>query len=182
MAVEMRYGDYVKESFEVVKANLGPSVVMALVMAIPVLGWVAIFNWLAMFKAARAEGKPMDIGGLFNFENAADKIITLLLLCCGYMCCVVPGMLIAFAPCIIADKPGTPAMSAVKAALEFGKANVVPMIVLGLVVAIVQSLGSVACGVGILITMPIAQGALFLAYEDQRAAVEAAAAQGGVSL
>lgn len=182
MAVDMRYGDYIRESFEVVKANLGASVVMAVLAGVPVLGWVALHNWLAMFKFARAEGKPMDIGGLFDFEHVVDKTLTMLLVSVAASCCVVPGMLLAFAPCIVADKPGTSFMSAIQAAFAFAKANAAAMIMLALVCGIVSSLGTFVCLVGGLLTLPVAAGALFLGYEDQRAAVEAAAAQDGVSL
>lgn len=185
MAVQMRFGDYVKDGFEIVKANLVPSVVFTLLLFIPIVslgGPIWIVNFMAAVKAAKHEGKPIQIGDLFNFENAVDKWVGPFIASLGFMCCIIPGMILAFTPCIIADKPGTPFMSAVKAALSFGKANIVPMILLMLVAMVVIMIGEILCVVPVLVAFPVAQAAIFLAYEDHKAAVEAAAAEGGVQI
>lgn len=185
MAVQMRYGDYVKGGFEIVKANLVPSVVYALLLFIPIVslgGPIWTVNFMACVKAAKHEGKPIQIGDLFNFENAVDKWVGGFIMGLGFMCCIVPGMLLAFIPAIIADKPGTPFMNAVKGALAFGKANIVPMIMLMLVAMVVIVIGEILCVVPVLVALPTAQAAIFLAYEDHKSAVEAAAAEGGVQI
>ena len=183
MAVQMRYGDYIKGGWEIVKANLGASIVATLCIGlIPIAGLVVLINFLAGVKAAKHQGKPIAIGDLFNFENAVDKIVGPLIVGVGFMCCFVPGALMYFALPILADKPGTPFLSAVKGGLAFGKANLVPMILLVFILGLVGGLGSIACYVGMFITQPVALAAAFLAYEDHKAAVEAAAAEGGVQL
>jgi uncharacterized membrane protein len=185
MAVQMRYGDYVKQSWEIVKANIGPSIVFTIACFFPIVNlgmpiWMC--NFMAAIKAAKNEGKPIQIGDIFNFENAADKWLGPFLASLAYMCCVIPGMIVAFTPCIIADKPGTPFMSAIKGALQFGKANIVPMILVCIVCGVVIAIGQILCVLPVLITFPIGQAAMFLAYEDHRAAVESAAAEGGIQL
>lgn len=193
MAVQMKYGDYVKGGLDIVKANLVPSIVLPLLMFVPLVslaGPIFIVNYMAAVKAAKHEGKPMEIGLFFNFENAVDKWVGLFL--CGVltqigmMLFVIPGILIAgvtfFTAPILADKPGTPFMSAIKASVAFGKANIVPMILLAIVLGIVQMAGMIALCVGIFITMPVAVAGAYLAYEDHKSAVEAAAATDGVKL
>ena len=56
------------------------------------------------------------------------------------------------------------------------------LILLSIVLGIVNFIGILLCGVGIFITLPTALAASFLAYEDHKAALEAAAAEGGVTL
>jgi uncharacterized membrane protein len=190
MAAEMKYGDYIGGGWNIVKANLVPSIVAALAMIIPFVGLIVMVNYMAAVKAAKHEGKPIEIGALFNFENAVDKILGPLvfgiIVMIASMCFVLPGIAAAgvfyFSIPILADKPGTPWMNAIKAGMAFGKANLVPCILVSLVLGIVAGLGQIACGVGMLITLPIGLAAHFLAYEDHKAAIEAAAAQGGVQI
>lgn len=211
MAVEMKYGDYIKGAVDVVKANLVPAAVAGVLInlamlistagsvlaqvVMPVLGMLSllaipvglvqgvfVINWMKAVKAAKHEGKPIAIGDLLNFENVVDKVLTGILFGIGIMCCCVPGCLLAFAPCLVADRPGTSFMNAVKASLAFGKQNIVPMILLTVICLVLGGIGSIACLVGMFITSPIGFGALYLAYEEHRSALEAAAAEGGVAL
>lgn len=193
MAVQMRYGDYVKEAFEIVKANLVPSVVFALATAIPLVNLLSpifMINFMAAVKAAKHEGRPIQIGDLLNMENAVDKWVGMfivgLAVGIGNMCFIIPGLVLAailyFTAPILADKPGTPFMNAIKGAFAFGKGNIVPSLLLVIVLGLVAFVGVLACGVGTLVTMPIAVAAGFLAYEDHKAAVEAAAAESGVQI
>jgi uncharacterized membrane protein len=193
MAAEMRYGDYIKGGLDIVKANIVPSVVLMLLPIIPFVGLVMpifVVNYLAGVKAAKHQGKPIALGDLFNFENAVDKWVGLFIagLCIGIgnMLFVIPGIIAAgffyFVPMILADKPGTPFMNAIKGSISFAKANAVPCILVAFIMGLVGALGMVACGIGMLITMPISLAAGYLCYEDHKAGIEAAAAQGGVQL
>lgn len=192
MAVQMRYGDYVKQAFDIVKANLVPSIVLVALPIIPLVGLVMpifLVNYLAAVKAAKNEGKSMELGDLFNFENAVDKwvgvFLVILINGLASMCVIggiITGGLFLFVPAILADKPGTPFMSAIKASFYFGKANLVPLILLSIVAGIVYFVGILACGLGVFITMPVAAASIYIAYEDHRSALEAAAAEGGVAL
>jgi len=178
----MRYGDYIKDSFDVFKANPAAGIVSCLAMIIPIVNLVVIINYMGMVKAAKAEGKPMEIGQLFDFEHAVDKIVGPLLVGIVGSCCFLLAFVLAFTMPILADKPGTPFMSAIKAAFAFGKGNFVPLTILSIILGVVNMLGNLACGIGVLVTFPVCIGALFLAYDDNRAAVEAAAAEGGITL
>lgn len=210
MAVEMKYGDYIKASVDIVKANLPAAGVAGLLMNLSLLISVAgqvgalvlaplgllallgipvavvqgvfVINWMRAVKGAKHEGKPIAIGDLLNFENVVDKVLGGLLWGVGFACCCIPGVLILFTPCILADRAGTSFLNAIKAALQFGKANLVPSLLLAIICMLVVYVGTIACLVGVFITGPIGMGALFLAYEEHKTAVEAAAAEGGVAL
>lgn len=197
MAAEMKYGDYISGGWGIVKANLVPCIVLVLIMV--VLGMVPLggllnpllmVNFMAQVKAAKKDGKPMDIGGFFNFENAVDKLVGPIII--GFVaglasiCLVIPMFIVMGVFCflmpILADKPGTPFMNAIKGSMAWGKQNIIPGTLLVIVTMLVAFVGVLACGLGTFITLPIANAALYLAYEDHKSSVEAAAAGEGVQL
>ncbi|MEZ6187211.1 MAG: hypothetical protein R3F62_19640 [Planctomycetota bacterium] len=214
MAVEIKFGDHIKESLEICKANLVPTLLTPLIAAIagivvmlpaiivqmvvdPTIGsllsiplnivaagvnGIFMINFMAAVKAAKHEGKAIAIGDILNFENAAGKALTQIGVTIGFIFCCIPGVILFFAPAIVADKPGTSPAQALKAALAFGKGNIVPMLILLIVFIVLVIVGQLACGVGVLFTLPLAQGMVFLAYDAHKASVEAAAAEGGVQL
>jgi len=190
VAIEMRYGDYVKEGWEVVSANMVPSLVAgACAMLVPVVNGLIFVNYLAAAKAFKREGKAIDIGGLFNFENTADKIIGPLVagvvIVVGYNVFVIPGLIAAgflfWLPPILADRPGAGWMQALKASITFAKANPVPSILVSLALSLVAGLGCLCC-IGGFVTIPMAMAGTWLCYADHQAALQAAAATDGIQL
>jgi uncharacterized membrane protein len=181
MAVEFKYGDYIKGGVEIFKANLVPSLVATLCMMIPLVGIQVQVNFLKAVKEAKNNGKPIEIGALFDFANVVNNIVAMIIMVIAGYCCLVPMMVLFMIPPILADHPGISFMDAVKAALAFGKQNIVPMILLTLVIGIFISIGSF-CFVGIFATLPIGLAAHWLAYEEHKAAIHAAAAEAGITL
>ncbi len=189
MAVEYKYGDYIKGGWELVKANLVPSIVMSAIILVgsnfligAILGPQLIVNYLKGIKEAKASGKPIEIGALFNFDNFVNNFVGLIIAGVFAMCCGLPFALVYFTAPILADHPGTGFMDAVKGALAFGKQNFVPNLILMIILGIVGNLGIVACVVGIFVTFPIVLAAQWLAYEEHKAAIHAAAAEAGITL
>lgn len=178
----MQYGDYIKDSFDVFKANPAAGIVATLALIIPIVNLLVIVNYMEMVKSAKHEGKPMEIGQLFNFDHAVDRIVAPLIVGLVSACCFLIGFVLLFTLPILADKPGTPFMTSIKAAFAYGKANFVPLAILAVILGVVNMIGNLACGIGALVTTPVCLGAMFLAYDDNRAAVEAAAAEGGITL
>jgi uncharacterized membrane protein len=181
MAVEFKYGDYIKGGIDIFKANLVPSVVATLCMMIPIVGIQVQVNFLKAIKENKANGKPIDIGSLFDFSNFVNNLVALIIMVIAGYCCLVPMMILFMIPPILADHPGIGFMDAVKGALAFGKQNIVPMIILTLVIGVFISIGSF-CFVGIFATLPIGLAAHWLAYEEHKAAIHAAAAEAGITL
>jgi uncharacterized membrane protein len=181
MAVEFKYGDYIKGGVEIFKANLVPSLVATLCMCIPIVGVQVQINFLKAVKENKANGKPIDIGGLFDFTNVVNNIIAVIIWAISGYCCLVPMLVLGMVTPILADHPGIGFMDAIKASLAFGKQNLVPMIILMLVIGIFVSIGSF-CFVGIFATLPIGLAAHWLAYEEHKATIHAAAAEAGITL
>ena len=66
-----------------------------------------------------------------------------------------------FATVIIVDR-NTPPIDAIKASFEITKNNFVPVILALLVIYAILFVGALACGIGLIVAMPVA--ALFLVY------------------
>jgi hypothetical protein len=185
MAVELDYKSAIEEAFDVVKANLGPSLAVGVISIVPPLSLVAplvVVNFLVAVKQARKSGRPIEYGDLFNTENLADKWVGTFLAGFAYTLCFFPGALFMFAPCILADRPGTPFVRALKAAFAFGKANLAGCLMLSVVCVVLILLAQVVCLLPVLFALPTAHAAIFIVYEEHHTEVEAAAAEAGVQL
>jgi FHA domain len=175
-------GPLVKGGLAVVKANLVPSLVMPIAAGIPILGIVVPFNYIAMVKDHLETGEPISIGGLFKFDDIVNRILTAIGVWIGFIFIYVPGMLLMFAIPLVVDKPGTPFVPALKASLSWSMKNLVPMVLLVFVLGMVNFVGMIALGLGMLVTMPTCLAALWLAYQLKRPEIESAAAEAGIQL
>ncbi|MBX3470297.1 MAG: FHA domain-containing protein [Planctomycetes bacterium] len=139
-------------------------------------------NYLAAVKEFQSSGKPIGIGDLLKFNDIVNRYITMFIVGIAAGCCFLLGPIVAWAIPIIVDKPGIGFANALKASVAFGKKNYVPTFILFIILGIVNSIGMMLCGLGVLITMPAVNVAFFLAYDLKRDEVAAAAAESGVSL
>jgi uncharacterized membrane protein len=110
------------------------------------------------------EGVKAEIVDVFKgFDDFVPALLAVLLssivVGIGFMFCILPGLLImALVPVAtylvaVGEKDG---INAIKRAWDAVKANLMGAFFCGLVLAIVGSLGSFLCGVGIILTLPIA--------------------------
>jgi len=144
----------------------------------------------------RYQGQPAEIGDIFQgFQDFGKGLVTILLLfVCGIVVWIplfivnlilslIPNlgpivafvlmfatMLIVFGALffvikIAALSPVQP-LDAIKQSIRFFLPNMGPMILLALVTAIIGAIGMVACGVGILFTMPLALIIAVIAYNE----------------
>lgn len=139
-------------------------------------------NYLAGVKEYQASGTTFGIGQLLKFDNIVPRYLTMIGVGIGFMCCIIPGMLVFMAVPMIVDKPNTPFMDALKGALAWGKKNIVPLLILFIACGILNFIGQLLCGVGLLITQPAVLSAFWLAYEMKRDEIVSAAAEGGINI
>ena len=110
------------------------------------------------------EGFKAEIADVFKgFDDFVPALLAVLLssiiVGIGFMLCVIPGLLImALVPVAtylvaVGEKDG---INAIKRAFDAVKANLLSAFLCGLVLAIIGSIGSLLCGVGIILTLPIA--------------------------
>jgi hypothetical protein len=145
---------------------------------VPVLGWIVGFvlmGGLDYLFLRRIRGEDVEIGDVFAGFNRAFLDLTMaglvkwLLTSLGLLLCILPGIYLAvgyvFALPLVIDKK-----------MEFWTAMEVSrrvvheqwwsMFALVIVLALVALAGFLLCGVGALISVPVASAALMYVYED----------------
>lgn len=110
------------------------------------------------------EGHKAEIADVFKgFDDFVPALLAVLLstiiVSIGFMLCFIPGLLImAIVPVAaylvaVGEKDG---IQAISRAWDAVKANLASAFFCGLVLGIVGSLGGLLCGIGIILTLPIA--------------------------
>ncbi len=139
-------------------------------------------NYIKGVREYQTNGTKMSIGMYFRMEDLVPRYICAFVMGVANMCFGAGIILFGFSLPILADYPGTPFANALKASLAFSKKNIVPMIILLVAIGILNMIGYLCCGVGMLITGPACLAAIYLAYEVKREEVKAAAAEAGIVL
>ena len=120
-------------------------------------------GYMRMLKVEEEGGTP-QIGDIFKgFDDFVPALLAVLLssiaVSIGIILCIIPGLLIMalipVAAYLVAtgEKDG---INALKRAWVLVKENLVPSALCALVLGIIGSLGTILCGVGVLLTLPIA--------------------------
>jgi hypothetical protein len=169
MAAEFRFGHYIREGITVYKHNFFPLFVGGLLGMVPGIQ----SNTITQIQRYRATGQAIEISGLFDFDNIANKWLSSIL---GTFL-IIP----AFSMVLLAERPGMSFVDSWKAGFAFGKTNIVGMILLALV-GMVAMVGLIGCCVGVIFTLPLIFPILTIAYEDHKDAVVAAATEAGIEL
>lgn len=110
------------------------------------------------------DGGTAEIGDVFKgFDDFVPALLAVLVgsivVGIGFVFCILPGLLImALVPTAaylvaMGEKDG---INALKRAWEAVKANLLGAFLCTLILAILGSLGAIACGIGVLLTLPIA--------------------------
>lgn len=188
--VEIDIGGAISRGWALVMANL-PVLVGATVLAwaiglglgfIPVLGWAAgvllgsvMHAGLLYMFIRRIRGEEVQLGDLFaGFYNALLPLIIAGLLVSalttvGFLLCILPGIYLAvgylFVLPLVIDKKLDfwPAMEVSRQVVH---KQWWAMFLLVLVMILIVCAGVLACGVGLIIAMPVVLAALSYVYED----------------
>ncbi len=114
-------------------------------------------------------GQPVTIGSFFKPRNIGPVILATLIVgvatSIGSVLCYLPGLVVAlftmFTTYVLLDKNLSP-IDAIKASIDIVKANIGPAILAYIVAAVIGAVGALACGIGIIVSLPVS--ALFLVY------------------
>ena len=145
---------------------------------VPVLGWIVGFVLLGgldyMF-IRRIRGEEVQIGDVFAGFNLALLDLTMaglvkwLLTSLGLLLCILPGIYLAvgyvFALPLVVDKK-MEFWTAMEVSRRVVHEHWWSMFALVIVLALVAFAGFLLCGIGAVITVPIASAALMYVYED----------------
>ena len=145
---------------------------------VPVLGWVVaivLIGGLDYMFLRRIRGEAVQIGDVFAGFNRAFLNLSLtglvkwLLTCLGLILCILPGIYLAvgyvFALPLVIDKNMEfwPAMEVSRQVVHRHWWSTLGLLIVLWVVAFV---GFLLCGVGALISVPVASAAFMYVYED----------------
>ena len=145
---------------------------------VPVLGWIVGFillGGLDYMLLRRIRGEDVQIGDLFAGFNRAFLDLTMaglvkwLLTSLGLLLCILPGIYLAvgyvFALPLVIDKQ-MDFWTAMEVSRRVVHQHWWSIFALVIVLALVALAGFVLCGVGALISVPVASAALMFVYED----------------
>lgn len=127
-----------------------------------------LVGYMRMVKA-EDEGREIEFTDVFKgFDDLVPALLAVLLsgiiVSIGFMLCFVPGLLIiglvptAAYLVAVGEKDG---IEAIKRAFAAIKEHLLGTILCSLVLAIIGSLGAIACGIGVIFTLPIAMIGLY---------------------
>ena len=110
-----------------------------------------------------ANGQPVTIGSFFKPRNVVNVVMASLLVgvgvAIGYALCFLPGLVVAlfamFTTILVIDRNLSP-VDAIKASIEIVKANIGQAILAYLIAGLIASVGYLACGIGIFVSVPVA--------------------------
>src|SRR5437016_6444769 len=170
-------GRWIGQGWELVKADLGNYVLIALVFSllssVPLIQGALIAGF-HIFTMKKLMGRPAEFGDLFKGFNyfvptlVASLLIGLFVIG-GTLLCIIPGLVIAamykFTYLFIVDKRMDfwPAMQASHAVV---KNDYFGFTLFLLAMAGVNLLGLLCCIVGLLVTMPVTFAAITVAYKE----------------
>jgi uncharacterized membrane protein len=134
------------------------------------VGYLVILVAGAYFQAAYvsgcldiADGRPVTLGSFFQAKNFGGVILTTLLVglgtAIGGILCVIPGIIFAFfaqwAVPFVIDR-ALPPVEAVKASIAAVRSNIGGALLSYLLQIVAVFVGELACGIGVLVGIPVA--------------------------
>jgi uncharacterized membrane protein len=146
--------------------------------AVPVLGWIVGFvlmGGLDYMFLRRIRGEAVQIGDVFAGFNLAllnlamAGLVKWLLVSLGLILCILPGIYLAvgyvFALPLVVDKQMEfwPAMEVSRLVVHEHWWSIFALVI---VLALVVLAGALVCGVGVLVSAPLATAAFMYVYED----------------
>ena len=189
--VDVKFGEWIQQGWELYKATIGVWIVaslLAIVISVVTVGilsgpMMAGLVWMALVLVDRKEPKP-QMGDVFK---GFDYFLQSFLFCLVWGVIMLAISVVSLIPCI-----GTLVVIVVSIALEtalmFGmflivdkkmefwpasmlslnvvKPNFVPFLGLLVVAMLIGNVGAIACGIGVIVTMPIMVCILAVAYRN----------------
>jgi uncharacterized membrane protein len=150
-------------------------VLYAVFIAAATLFGLVLAKGLLQAMLTIADGRAPDVTSVLNFSNMGPYVLTGLLFMLGYMvglvACILPGiafgLLSQFWPYAVLDE-GRDGVDAIRTSIETSLAHLGELLIFVLVAFGVNLLGLLACGVGLLVTMPTTYLAIVYAWRVMR--------------
>lgn len=177
--VTLQTGKWISTGWEMVKADLGNFVLIALVFTllsgmVPIVIQGSLLLGFHIYCMKKMLNRPADFADLFKgFNYFVPALVASLLISLftgiGILLCIIPGLVVAamykFTYLFILDKRMDfwPAM---QASHEIVKKDYIGFTLFLVVLGLINLLGVLCCLVGIFITIPLSVAAITAAYSD----------------
>lgn len=197
-------GKHLKESGEAFAANWMMGLLAGLLGSVPVAGTIVLTSWQGIVGRSNAHGTSAELKDVLDLTQAAERaqpgfaFLVAALIASGVATFLgMIGAAIAlgssvglfflagasgFATGLMADRPTLSFADAIRTVGAFCKAHPAEMFKLLAGTGFVACLGAPFCGIGLLVTLPIAAGALYLAGREVNVELETTAASAGIEL
>ncbi|MFH1968787.1 MAG: hypothetical protein ABIJ53_00550 [Verrucomicrobiota bacterium] len=189
--VDVKFGEWIQQGWELYKANIGVWIVaslLAIVISVATLGllsgpMMAGLAWMALVLVDRKEPKP-QMGDVFKgFDYFLQSFLFFLVWgiimlaisfvslipCIGALVVIVVSIALntalMFGLFLIVDKK-MEFWPASMLSLNVVKPNFFPFLGLLVVAMLIGHVGAIACGIGVIVTMPITVCILAVAYRN----------------
>jgi uncharacterized membrane protein len=179
VGVKAQTGRWISEGWQMVKADLGNFVLVAVVFtvvsgAVPMILQGAMMAGFHIYCMKKILGRNAEVGDLFKgFNYFVPTLVASLLISLfaglGTLACIIPGLVIAsmykFTYLFIVDKRMDfwPAMQASHAVVKNDYFGFTMFLI---VMALVDLLGVLCCIVGIFVAVPVTVAAITIAYKE----------------
>jgi uncharacterized membrane protein len=177
-------GDVIGDSFNAYRQDFISHVLGMLVFAVAnsltfsVLYGPLMAGYMRGMRNAELSGR-FELGDLFSCFDAklgpsmVAGIVAIVLLYIGFFFCIIPGLLLMpLAPLAIyqvAVANETDGVNAIKTGFRLLQDNLLMAVLTTLVLTVIGSVGVLACGVGVVLTMPLINiGLYFMARQASR--------------
>lgn len=197
-------GKHLRESGEAFAANWMMGLVAGLLGLIPIAGSIILTSWQAVVGRSNAHGESAALEHILDMDHAMERaqpgfVLFVASLLVGGVSAFLGtiGAVIAlgssiglfflagasgFATGLMADRPNLSFLDALRTVGVVAKQNPVEMFKLLVVTGAVAFLGAPLCAIGLVVTLPIGAGALYLAGREANVEIETAAASAGIEL
>ena len=163
-------------------ANRAASLLLLPLSLLPVLGWVAPLAYLAGIRAYLDTGTPLRPKHLLDPTHLPSRLSIVLGLTLLAPFALLPALLALWALPVAAERPGVSGVDALRASLLFGARNLRVTLGLSALLLALALAGSLALGVGLLVTIPYGLVILWLAYGLKRTEIDSCALDLGFEL
>lgn len=182
---QVNMGDWISRAWDMVTADLGPFIILGLIYLVivgvtsslvivefVVLGPLAVGFFLVVFEKIR--GREVNIGDIakgFNYFVPAvlSNILITVFTVIGFVFCIIPGFIIAalylFTPAFILEQK-LDFWEAMEASRKVVMQHLFELIIFVIILGLINLVGALLCGIGLVFTIPLTFAAMGLAYDD----------------
>lgn len=184
-AKQINIGTWVSKAWDLVTADLANFLILGLIFAVIVgvaattaigqflvIGPLSVGFYLIIFK--RMRGEELNVGDIakgFNYfvPSVLANILISAFVAIGLALCIIPGLLIAalylFTYAFILEQK-LDFWEAMEASRKVLKDHLFEMTIFVLLLGLINFVGVLLCGIGVIFTIPLTTAATAIAYDD----------------